>query len=267
MQDLVGGLDDFHGTLLRSIQGLERLYDGLELAESALTSFSAKSVDILGSPASTIFGTLETSIDQTISGKGLPTAGLQRGVDAAWSMSGMGFLEKIPILGILPSMIKDVVDAMINLPNAIEQWGEALLQSRFKLARWNNQIAATRVEAERREILRDVASGRATAGTTAELNEALQDLKDTFRPINDAVTNGLNRVVTAMVRITDVVVGIHTQAVYGVALLAEYIPFGKQILEGIERLMAADKSNATNTFAEFMRKTMEKSKNPPPPTI
>src|SRR5690554_6782286 len=119
MQDLVGGLDDFHGTLLRSIQGLERLYDGLELAESALTSFSAKSVDILRSPASTVFGTLETSIDQTISGKGLPTAGLQRGVDAAWSMSGMGFLEKIPIIGILPSMIKDVVDAMINLPNAI----------------------------------------------------------------------------------------------------------------------------------------------------
>lgn len=255
-------MGNFHHALLNSIQGLESFYDKLELAESAMTRFSGKTVDILKSPASTIFGTLEASIDQTISGKGLPTAGVQRGVDAAWNVTGMAFIESIPIIGILPGAFKDLLDATINLPNAIEQWGEALLNSRFKLARWNNQIAATQVEAQRREILRDVASGRATAGTTEDLNDALQDLKDTFRPINDAVTNGLNRVVTGLIRITDAVVGVHTEAMKGVALLAEYIPFGKQILASLK---PKDSNDAGIALTEFMRKTMDKPKNPPPP--
>lgn len=269
MPPLGPGMGNFHQNLLRSIQGLEDFHEKLELAGSAATAFSSGEVDVLKRPVSALLGTFEQQIDQGISGKGLPTAGVQRGVDAAWKMSGAEFVSNIPILGIVPSIFKDIVDAAINLPNAIEQWGEALLNSRLKMARWNPTMAGVKVESERREILRNIASGSATSSTTQDLNSALQDLKDTMRPINDTLINGFNMLVTHLIRITDA--GIKTAGYVGDAAMF----FGKAspllgplfyMVDLATRYFSLFTSGSQkgSAWQNWMDQTANPPKNPPP---
>lgn len=265
-----GGSDemgDFHRNLLNSIRGLEDFHDSLQLAGSAATQFSSGEIDVLKKPISAVLGTFETQIDQAVSGKGLPTAGLQRGVDSAWKLSGGEFVSSIPIIGTMPSIFKDVVDAAINLPNAIEQWAEALLSSRFELARWNSSIAGTKVEAERREILRDIASGNATSASTEALNNSLQDLKDTMRPINDTLINGFNRILTHLVKTTDTglkIAGFASEIYLNLQRFNPIMaPLAAVLLE-VKRILGLPGAAPGTVWQTFMDKTANPPKNPPP---
>lgn len=261
--------EGFLENLRDSMNGLDQFYDKLELASSALTGFSAGGVNMFRRPTSSVIGTFEAQLEEAISGKGLPTATAQRAADQFFKFSGMEMVSKIPIIGALPSIGKDFLDSIIQLPNAIEKWGEALLASRFKLARWNASMAGTQIEAERREILRDISSARATAGSTKELNRAVQDLKDTMRPLNDTMINGFNMVVANLTRGLDKIVQQSGEIANSTYDTAVGIPIaGKQIqriADVIDKYLGTGSSSDSRVFPTFMMKMMsDQKKNPQP---
>lgn len=81
-----------------------------------------------------------------------------------------------------------LVKVMAELPGKIEKWSEALSDSTMKLKDYNGQIALAFAEEHRREILRNIRSGKQLGGTELELQRTLDDLKDKIQPMRDKLT-------------------------------------------------------------------------------
>ena len=92
---------------------------------------------------------------------------------------------------------------LLEMPANMRRWAEALLDGRRELIRFNSTMAATFARAEARRLERNIDSGRRTAGTTENLSDALEDLKDTIQPYGDATTNALQAILASLVRTTD----------------------------------------------------------------
>lgn len=78
---------------------------------------------------------------------------------------------------------------------------EGQLESLRYLTRFNGAIAVAYARLGRGDILRSRASGLATQGTTGALVSAMNEMRDTWRPIKDLGTNILNVVGTFAVKI------------------------------------------------------------------
>lgn len=76
----------------------------------------------------------------------------------------------------------------IELPSAIMDWSDQLLQSKKHLVQFNGQIARSVLEGERRQIMRNIASGARIGSSDLALQRALDDLKDELQPLKDTVT-------------------------------------------------------------------------------
>jgi hypothetical protein len=81
---------------------------------------------------------------------------------------------------------------LARLPQQIIDWSNALLQSQYQLSAFNGTIQKSAMEAERREFLRNIETGRETGGSTQMLTESFQKLADTLRPFKSETTNELS---------------------------------------------------------------------------
>ena len=140
----------------------------------------------------------------------------------------------------------DLAAAIGELPSIMEGWGRELLASQQHLARFNGKLAGAFSEAERRDMVRDVESGRNTSGTTDKLSDALSDLQDEMQPMRDVVTNGFNYVAWVLIKNFEVII----------RSFKATSPLVKMALDAQER--AAEKDAKGAPFIEFMRTVSNK---------
>ncbi len=102
---------------------------------------------------------------------------------------------------------KGLAMQIVKMPTLIEDWGDALLDSKRGLAEFSGTLAQIYAQADVREIRRGMETGHAISSSTASLADARQDLKDSLAPLQNAVTNVSNVVVEKLTRL--LVVGVN----------------------------------------------------------
>lgn len=111
----------------------------------------------------------------------------------------MGYGKRVT-KDLMTGNIPDLAKAIAEMPAAIADWSEQLVESKRHLMQFNGDMAATFMEARRRDILRNIESGQRTASSTGDLMEALSDLRDVVQPIKDVISNGLTKTLTPIVQ-------------------------------------------------------------------
>jgi len=97
-----------------------------------------------------------------------------------------------PPVAKIATTAKAILDTAIEMPGAILDWGQALKDSKRHLVQFNGVIAGAYMASERRDILRNIESGKKIAGSTKNLSESLSDFKDELQPIRDTLTIAIN---------------------------------------------------------------------------
>jgi hypothetical protein len=120
----------------------------------------------------------------------------------ASKIPGMGMIGKA--IGAVQSKLYGVIEPLVTLPKALEDWGSSLIDSRRDLMAFNGVIAGAILETERRGILRKMKSGEAVSGSTANLGEALSDFMDEIQPIKDLIVNGFNTLAAGALKIATI---------------------------------------------------------------
>jgi len=92
------------------------------------------------------------------------------------------------------TVLMAVWDTAKELPAAIEAWGDNLKESQRHLMAFNGEIAGAFLESERRGMIRSMESGQNTSASTSYMTDALDELKDSFRPLQDIGTNLYNNI-------------------------------------------------------------------------
>lgn len=93
--------------------------------------------------------------------------------------------------------------ALVGLARSGNRLAESQLEHQQRLRQFNAQIARAYATLERGDVLRSRASAGNTATTTAMMVSAINDLRDTVRPLQDIGTNILNVLGTIAVRSTE----------------------------------------------------------------
>lgn len=130
-----------------------------------------------------------------------------------------------------------------KIPNRIKDWSEALLESQKTISRFSGQMSAAFAQAEVRGIRRDIVSANATAGSTSDLSNSMQDLYDTLRPLKDSLTNVVATDLAALARAMNSAVPLLEAVVTTLAEIAAFIP-------GIGPLAAEAAKVGRNAMAE-----------------
>lgn len=119
---------------------------------------------------------------------------------------GVGMVANVATFG-LAGKAKEFVQSIAEVSKATEAWGKELLDGQRHLTRYNGTIARSFAEGQRREIVRNIRSGRNTSASTVGLQKSYDSLKDELQPFKDAAVNTLNRlaqgltlIVTSIVR-------------------------------------------------------------------
>ena len=87
-----------------------------------------------------------------------------------------------------------------KLPERVNEWSKALVESKRGIAQWNGALTQYFAEAEWRQIRRDIASGREIGEPISRLGHAWQNLQDETRPTKDWVTGVLANALTNATR-------------------------------------------------------------------
>ena len=87
----------------------------------------------------------------------------------------------------------DQVRAIAELPFLLKRFGEGLKDANQHLAPFSGILAEAYLESQGRDFQRKIGQAERRAGSTGDMMEALDDLKDTIAPYQDAFMNSLNR--------------------------------------------------------------------------
>ena len=102
----------------------------------------------------------------------------------------------------------DLPRQALEFPFRVAEWGEALVEGQRHLSAFNAEIARSMLESDRRNIIRNVESGRRTSWSTERVTEATSDLKDTLQPIKDFGTNVVNNIAAGGIVTIDYLMGL-----------------------------------------------------------
>lgn len=154
--------------------------------------------------------------------------GLGRG-----TMKGIGMVANVGTLG-LAGHAKKLGEKFVELATATEDWGRELMDSQKHLMAFNGNIARAFLETERRDILRNIESGKNTGATTSNLANAWNDLKDEMQPFKDVLTNSLNTIAIAVTMVVKTVVKYGKPLAEGVLFMQKNWPWGDKSVEADE---------------------------------
>jgi hypothetical protein len=168
----------------------------------------------------------------------------------------------------LSEKFKELAKTVVTLPKALVDWSSALLDSQKRLRDVSGPQAQIFAERDIRQIRRDILSGQATAGSTGQLSEALDDLLDELRPIKDDIRNFIQSTLVPFI----------TTMTEFVQFTKEYINAGGP-LAGKSAIDAASRAVDLNKRLEELRERREgevgmrmfadfltEVKPPPPPS-
>ncbi len=123
--------------------------------------------------------------------EGAAAGGLTEGAAGLLAIPGLG--EAVAVTAVAFIGLKAV---LYDLPKAIYNWTQSLLESQRASAQFSPQLAAVFLRHDVREMTRERAYGEATAGSTGALQESLDNFADALVPLRSLVTNILNTVGT-----------------------------------------------------------------------
>ena len=106
------------------------------------------------------------------------------------SFEGIQKLLKGDVVGGLKSFgtsVVKVATVMFTLPRAISGMVEGMLQSRRELARYDGRSAGAFARLDVRKTMLDIGSGQTRGESTAELADAVGDLRSAIRPASDSL--------------------------------------------------------------------------------
>lgn len=148
--------------------------------------------------------------------------------------------------------------ALVLVPLAGKKLAESLVGANERLARFNGTIANAYAKLGREDLIRSRQSAAATAGTTAELTEAVSQMRDELRPVSDVVTNVLN----------EIGAGFAIMVKNSVAIakgLAKYIPGIGEIAENTAPKKKIQRTDWEQWFVGTANAERERRKNGPLP--
>ena len=90
----------------------------------------------------------------------------------------------------------DVAEVLVGFPAKLEDWADALVESKDSIKMFSADLANASAMAELRTMQRGFRSAQATGAATAGLSAASQGLKDELQPIKDTAHNWLARDLT-----------------------------------------------------------------------
>ena len=90
----------------------------------------------------------------------------------------------------------DVAEVLVGFPAKLEDWADALVESKDSIKMFSADLANASAMAELRTMQRGFRSAQATGAATAGLSAAIQGLKDELQPIKDTAHNWLARDLT-----------------------------------------------------------------------
>lgn len=109
---------------------------------------------------------------------------------------------------------KDLAMQIVKMPTLIEDWGDALLDSKRGLAEFSGTLAQIYAQADVREIMRALDTGEAIGASVGGLSDAKQDLADSLAPFQNLVTNVSNKAVEGLTRLVNLGVTIAAKAMF-----------------------------------------------------
>lgn len=137
-------------------------------------------------------GTATTALMGDAAG-GKAGAAIGGAVDAA---KPLGLMELLNPAQALADRFTGIVKAGKDLPAAIMEWADTLADSRRALAQYSETMATVFAQSKTRETIRNIGSAQRTSGTTADLLDSINDIRDAMQPFKDDITNILNRIAT-----------------------------------------------------------------------
>lgn len=161
------------------------------LGEKGNTTFASHSGGSGGNPAAHMAG----------------GGGLIAGAAEGQVVSGVAGQAAEAVSSLARADFKSLALQIVKMPTLIEDWGDALLDSKRGLAEFSGTLAQIYAQADVREIRRGMETGHAIGASVGGLADARQDLKDSLAPMQNAVTNVSNVVVEKLTRL--LVVGVN----------------------------------------------------------
>ena len=119
--------------------------------------------------------------------------------------------------------------ATVGFIKALHAVDNALMERQRNLAQYSGSLTAAFAQLDRNRIRRDIERARGTAGRTAELGEAIDDLEATLQPYLIGSINLLTTIATGITRMVDAT----TEAV-------DLIPFFKDAKDAILKSLRKD---------------------------
>lgn len=117
-----------------------------------------------------------------------------------------------------------VVTSVVTLPLAIKAWSESLVESRREMSRFDGRSAGAFARLDARKTMLDIHSGQARGETTAGLANAVADLREEIRPIEDLLANMTNGIGT-----------IATRFAQGLAVVTKMLPLVSSLVENTKK--------------------------------
>lgn len=117
-------------------------------------------------------------------------------------------LQYGPFAGVVMAgeKFQKIATSIVGIPKAIEEWGDSLKNSQRRLSQFSGVLAGAYAMSAQKDVLRNIASARATGGSGAEMVKAFSDLKDEMRPMVDGMRTITNVVATQVaVTLTSIV--------------------------------------------------------------
>ncbi|HQU44424.1 MAG TPA: hypothetical protein PK867_16505 [Pirellulales bacterium] len=90
--------------------------------------------------------------------------------------------------------------SLLTIPPAMKKFSESMLASQEDLKKYNGQIAMAFARVHHGNVRRDIATGRATAGSTDVLARAVNEMRDETQALRNASTNALNYLAAGMAK-------------------------------------------------------------------
>ncbi|MCC7424824.1 MAG: hypothetical protein IT428_31520 [Planctomycetaceae bacterium] len=108
---------------------------------------------------------------------------------------GVSKLLSGDVLGGLKSFATGIVKsvtAIVTLPLALKAWGESLLESRRELSRYDAKSSVAFARADASKTMLDIRSSQVRGDSTAKLADAIREVREELRPLEDAIVIAVN---------------------------------------------------------------------------
>lgn len=168
------------------------------LGEKGNTTFASHSGGSGGNPAAHMAG----------------GGGLIAGAAEGQVVSGVAGQAAEAVSSLARADFKSLALQIVKMPTLIEDWGDALLDSKRGLAEFSATLAMVYAEADVREIRRAMDTGEAIGSSVGGLSDAKQDLADSLAPFQNLVTNVSNKAVEGLTRLLNLGVQIASKVAF-----------------------------------------------------